>query len=283
MVKDMLRILTDTGSDITYHAAKGLGMEVVELDVKFDEMPYDYRNDLDFRVFYENLGKSKKLPSTSQVNPSQYLEIYNDAKEKGDEVLVITLSSKISGTFSSANMAKEECGYDGITVVDSHLAISGQRSLAELAVKQRDEGKSRGEIESVLISLRDRMKFVACLDTLTYLKKGGRVPPAMALIGNAIKIKPLVCMEDGAVIPLDKVRGFKAGVNIIWNKLEKDGFEDSVIPVYFGHTNNEEAGRSFMEETVSKFGIKNYKFVPVGGVIGTHAGPNAVVITYLAK
>lgn len=279
----MIRIVTDTGSDITYLGAGAVGMEVAELDIKFEEFPYDYRNDLDFKVFYENLSKAKKLPSTSQVNPAQFLEIFNDAKEKGDEVFALTLSGGISGTYSSAKMAEEECDYDKITVVDTRQAIISQRSLAEYAVKLRDEGKSRAEIEQAILAVRDRMHLIGILDTLTYLKKGGRVPPAMALIGNAIKIKPIVCLKDGKIEPLDKVRGTQAGMRAAWNKLEKDGFDDSNIPVCFGGTNVPDKAKEFMDETVKKFGIKNYQLHNVGGVIGTHAGPGALVVTYLGK
>lgn len=278
----MLRIVTDTGSDVTYLGAKDVGMEVVELDVKFDEFPYDHRNDTDFSVFYDNLTKAKNLPRTSQVNPSQYLEIFNDAKTEGDEVFVLTLASGISGTYSSAKIAEEECGYDGITVVDSRQAIVSQRAMADRAVEMRDAGKTRAEIEEFMISIRDRMSLVACLDTLTYLKKGGRVPPAMALIGNAIKIKPVVILAGGKIVPLGKARGFASAQRTVWDQFEKDGYDES-WPVCFGYTFNEERGKAFMEETVAKYNIKNYRLYPVGGVIGTHAGPNAVVITYLAK
>jgi DegV family protein with EDD domain len=276
----MIRIVTDTGSDITYLRAESLGMEIVELNIIFDEFEYDYRNDPDFSVFYKNLIKSKGLPRTSQVNPAQYLEIFNDAKEKGDEVFVLTLSGGLSGTYSSAKMAREECGYEPITIVDTRHAIMGQRSLAEYAVSLRDAGKSRGEIENAVLEIRDRMCLIACLDSLTYLKKGGRVPPALALIGNAIKMKPVVTLADGKVEPLAKVRGFQAGMQALWDKLEKDGIDDTVIPFCFGHTDNEERGRAFMEETIKKFGIKNHRFYPVGGVIGTHTGPNCLIVTY---
>lgn len=278
----MIRILTDTGSDITKHSSSTLGVEVVELDIKFEEFPYDYTNDLDFSVFYENLQKAKKLPSTSQVNPSQYLEVFNDAKAKGDEMIVITLSGGLSGTYSSAMIAYEECGYDRISVVDSRQAIVAQRTLVNHAIKLRAEGKSRAEIVEVMQYMSERMSLVTCLDTLTYLKKGGRVPPAMALIGNAIKIKPVVCLQGGKIEPLDKVRGFQAGIRAIWNKFESDNYDEN-WPICFGHTNNEERGRAFMEETIAKYGLKNCKFYPVGGVIGTHSGANAVVITYMKK
>jgi len=278
----MIRIVTDTGSDIVYLKAKDSGVEIIELDIKFDDFPYDYRNDTDFSVFYENLTKAKNLPRTSQANPAQFLEIFNDAKEKGDEVLVITLSGGLSGTYNSAKMAQDECGYDAISVVDSSNAIINQGRLAEYAVKLRDEGKSRKEIEEAVLGLRDRLQLLGCLDTLTYLKKGGRVPPAMALIGNALKIKPVVTIAGGKVEPIDKVRGVQAGKRAIWTQFEKDGYDES-WPVIFGHTNNETLGKAFMEETKEKFGLKNCKLQPVGGVIGTHTGPNCIFLAYVKK
>ena len=278
----MIRILTDTGSDITYLASSDAGLEILELDVKFDEFPYDYRNDTDFSVFYENLKKSKGLPSTSQVTPAQYLDVFEDVKAKGDEMVVITLSGGLSGTHSSAQMALTECEYDGISIIDSRLAIGAQRFLAEHAVELRDKGKSREEIVDSVTSLRDRLKLIACLDTLTYLKKGGRVPPAMALIGNAIKIKPVIHMMDGKIEPLDKVRGTQAGLRVIHQQLDANPI-DTDWPVLFGHSNDEERGKAFMEETKEKYSIKNCSLIPVGCVIGTHSGPGAIFITYVAK
>jgi len=278
----MIRIVSDSGSDITYVEAEKMGIEIVELDVTFDEFPYDLHNDLDFGVFYENLTKAKNLPRTSQVNPSQYLELFNEAKEKGEEILVVTLSGGLSGTHSSAMIALEECGYDGITVVDSRHATITQRMLVDTAIRLRNEGKSRSEIEKTLVGLQNRIGFACLVDTMTYLKKGGRIPPAMALIGQALKIKPVIGIQDGKASPIDRVRGLQAGMNSIWTAFEKDGYiEDSVV--YFGYTGNRERGLSFMEETKAKYGIKNCVLYPVGSVIGTHIGPNAIAMGYYKK
>jgi len=278
----MIRIVTDTGSDITHLAAASLGLESIELDVRFDDFPYDYRKDTDFSVFYDNLTKSKNLPTTSQVTPAQYLDIFNDAKEKGDEVLVVTISSGLSGTYSSAVMAKETCGYDAITLVDSRQCSITQRMMVEHAVKLRDEGKSRTEIAEELESLRDRLVFIVMLDTLTYLKKGGRVPPAMAVLGGMLKIKPTVIVRDGKVEPLKKARGFEAGKQALWTQFEADGY-DEAWPVCFGYSQNRDRGEAFMKETREKFGLSDGSMFPVGGVIGTHAGPNAIGVGYVKK
>jgi len=278
----MIRILTDTGSDIPYLGADALGVEVVELDIQFDDFPYDYRNDPDFSVFFENLTRSKTLPTTSLVAPAQYLDIFTEAQEKGEEMLVITISSKISGTYGSAVLAQELCEYDGITVVDSRQCSYTQRMLVEYAVKLRNEGRSRADIETALLDVRDRAVLSCLLDTLKYLKKGGRVPPAMAVIGEVLGIKPAVAMLDGAVAPIAKARGFEAGKEILWNKFQTDGYDES-WPVYIGYSQNRARAEAFLQETKDKFGLKDCRLIPVGGVIGTHAGPNAVGLGYMKK
>jgi len=279
--KVMLRIVTDTGSDIPYLNAAALGLEVIELDIRFEDFSYDYRNDPDFSVFYENLTRSKNLPTTSQVTPGQYLDVFEDAKAKGDEVIVITISSGISGTYSSAITAQEMCGYDGITVVDSLQASVTQRMLAEHAVKLRDEGQSRAAIAEALQDLRGRMGLLVILDTLTYLKKGGRVPPAMAFLGEVLNMKPIVTVtgEAGKIEALKKARGFEAAKKALWAQFESTGY-DKGWPISFGYTHDKLRGEAFMQEGKNKYGL-DCRLTAVGGVIGTHSGPNAVALGYV--
>ena len=278
----MLRIVTDTGSDITHPVAAELGVELLELEVRFDDFAYDYSNDVDFSVFYANLVRSKHLPKTSLVSPAQYLEVFNDAKEKGDEMLAITISGDISGTYGSGRVALEMCDYDGITLLDSRQCSFSQRVLVEHAVKLRDEGLNRSEIVDELMVLRSRLSLVVLLDTLKYLKKGGRVPAAMALVGEVLNIKPVVIVREGKIESLAKVRGFEAGKKILWQKFAEDGY-DASWPVYFGYTFNKERGETFLQETKAKFSLAECRLFAVGGVIGTHTGPDAVAITYVKK
>ena len=278
----MLRIVTDTGSDIPYLGAEALGLEVVELGIAFETLSYDYRNDPDFDVFYDNLTRSKRLPTTSQVTPGQYLDIFEDVEAKGDEVLVLTISGGLSGTYESAVMAKEMSGYDGITVIDSRQCTIALRLLAQYAVKLRDEGKSRAEIAETLEALKERVSFAVVLDTLTFLKKGGRVPPAMALIGEVLGMKPVVAMQGGKPESMAKVRGLDAGKQELWKKFEAEG-HDPNWPVYFGYSKDKARGEAFMQETKEKYGLTNCHLYPVGGVIGTHAGPGGIGIGYVRK
>jgi DegV family protein with EDD domain len=211
-----------------------------------------------------------------------YLDIFEDAKAKGDDVLVLTLSSQISGTYNSAIQAQGMTDYKNITILDSKQASVSQRMLAERAVQLRDEGKTREEVVEALKVPIERLRIMPILDTLTYLKKGGRVPPAMALIGNALKVKPVLFVEDGTIKPLGKARGYQAGKQIAWNKVEEEGVDES-IQVCFGYTQDKAKGEAFMAETAEKFGLKNCRLFPVGGVIGTHAGPGAVTIGFMVK
>ena len=278
----MLRIITDTGSDITHLGAPALGLESLELSVQFEEFPYDYRNDTDFSIFYENLAKAKNLPTTSQVTPGQYLEVFEDAKSKGDEVLVITISGGISGTYQSAVMAQTECGYDGITVWDSRHATISQRYLAEYAARLRDEGKTRAEIFEILEGLKEKVVLLVQLDTLKYLKKGGRIPATTAVIGEMLNMKPRVTMQDGKVTPIGKSRGDEAGRQAMWAQLEADGW-DETFPVFFGYSADQKRGEAFMQATRAKYNLPDGRLCPVGGVIGTYGGPNCLAIVYKKK
>ena len=278
----MIRIVTDTGSDIPHLGAAALGVESLELDVSFDEFSYAYREDTDFSQFYDLLTRSKTLPTTSQVAPGQYLDIFEDAEKKGDEVLVITISGGLSGTYDSAVMAKEMSGYSNIRVVDSQQCTLTQRMLVDHAVKLRDQGENLAAIEEALLELRDRLVLLVLLDTLVYLRKGGRVPPAMAIIGEMLNMKPAVTMRDGKVAPLSKARGHEAGKKVLWAQFEADGYDKS-WPVFFGYSQNKARGEAFMQETKEKYGLTDCTLIGVGGVIGTHAGPNAIGMGYLKK
>ena len=278
----MLRIITDTGSDIPYLAAGALGLELVELDIQFEEFPYDYRNDTDYSVFFQLLAQSKKLPTTSQVTPGQYLELFNDAEEKGDELLVLTLASGMSGTHSSAVIAQEMSGYAGITVVDTRQASITQRMLAEYAVKLRDEGQSRAAIAETIENICSSFRLIVMLDTLKYLRKGGRVPAPMAILGEALGMKPVVAVWEAKVESLAKARGIEAGKQALWTQFEKDGY-DETWPVYFGYSHDRARGEAFMQETKEKYGLQTCHLFPVGGVIGTHAGPGGIAMGYVKK
>lgn len=278
----MIQIVTDSASDITLKQAEEMNVQIVPLTILFEDGVCPQETDEDFQIFYEKLIKENGLPKTSQPTPNKYLEIFRLAKEVGDEVLVITLSGGLSGTVQSAKLAKDLAGYERIEIIDSKQAILTQRMLVEYAVKLRDEGKTLDEITALVLKQREKLTVFGMLDTLTYLKKGGRIPASMALLGNLLRIKPVIILKDSVLEQLGKARGRRDGLKMLCTQMEEAEI-DLDFPVYFGYTLDPEPTKQFQMEMEQKFQLKNTKLYPVGGVIGTHVGPNCVAVAFAVK
>lgn len=278
----MIQIVTDSASDITLKQAEEMNVQIVPLTILFEDGVCPQETDEDFQIFYEKLIKENGLPKTSQPTPNKYLEIFRLAKEVGDEVLVITLSGGLSGTVQSAKLAKDLAEYERIEIIDSKQAILTQRMLVEYAVKLRDEGKTLDEITALVLKQREKLTVFGMLDTLTYLKKGGRIPASMALLGNLLRIKPVIILKDSVLEQLGKARGRKDGLKMLCAQMEHAEIDLS-FPVYFGYTLDPKPTKQFQAEMEQKFQLKNTKLYPVGGVIGTHVGPNCVAVAFAIK
>lgn len=259
-----------------------MNIRLVWLKTKFSDGDFPMRTEEDFCRFFDKLAEEKDLPVTSQPSPEEYLKFYIEAKEKEEEVLVLTLSSGLSGTINAANVAKQMSEYENIQIVDSEQAIITQRFLVQKAVELRTEGKNAQEIAAILEDLKKRVTVCGMLDTLTYLKKGGRIPAALAVVGNMLHIKPVIELKDKTLTMLGKARGRAGGMKYLWKEFESYEI-DREEPVYFGYTSDRELGEKFMLDTVEKYGLKNYKLYPVGGIIGTHVGPACVAISFVKK
>ena len=278
----MIRIVTDNASDITARQAREMGVERVSLVTSFDDGPCPMDSEADYSAFYEKLAASEKLPMTSRPSPESYLEIFEDAKKNGDHVLVITLSSGLSGTCESAQVAKNMSGYDHITIIDSQQAVMSQRILVERAAHLRDAGLPFGRIVSEVCELKERVHVIGIIGSLKCLKKGGRIPPALATIGDALGIKPVISVKDGVIIPVGKVRGMKAGVNMAWKMLDEADI-DPEYPMVFGYTSSRELGENFMRDATARYSPKDTKICQVCGIIGTHLGADSIGVAYVSK
>lgn len=280
----MLQIITDTASDITMEQAREMGIHIVPLNIQFPDGPCPQETEADFQLFYEKLVLSDSFPTTSQATPDQYLKYFQSAKDSGDEVLVLTLSSGLSGTINSANTAKALCEYDAVYIVDSRQAIAAQRILVEYAVALRKEGLPTHEIIQRLESLRDRITVSGMIDTLTYLKKGGRIPASLALIGNALKIKPVIALEDKVLKAVGKALGRKAGKQMLYLRFEKNP-PDPKYPIYFVYSSDKALGLQFQHEMIEKYNLSQYRteLYPVSGIIGSHVGTNGFGFAYVMK
>jgi len=276
----MLRIVTDNASDITLQQANDLDIDLVSLEISFEDGECPQKEEADFARFYERLEKCDKLPVTSRPSPQAYLDIIWDAQKKKEDVLILTISGGLSGTIESAYEAKQMSGYEKVYIVDTHQAIIAQRLLVELAVRLRDDGYSAQEIAQRIEQSRDKVVVCGVVDTLKYLRKGGRIPAGLAAIGKALKIKPVIVLEDTKLKTMGKARGYLQGVKMLYQRMTKDGF-NRAYPVYFGYTTNRELGLSLMQKTSDLFRLNCVRLYPVGGVIGTHCGENCVAIAYV--
>lgn len=241
----MLQIITDTASDITQEQAREMNIHVIPLPIQFPDGPCPQEHDADFGVFYERLASAKELPFTSRPSVEGYLRHFEAAHDAGDEVLVLTLSSGLSGTIESARLAKELSGNEPIHIIDSRQAIIAQRILVERAVELRDQNIATVELIRQLKALRDRITVSGALDTLTYLYKGGRIPASLAILGKSLRIKPVIALQDKVLCMVGKALGRKSA----WQCLQKR-FEqyppDPNFPIYFGYSSNRNLGEQLM-------------------------------------
>ena len=279
----MIRIITDTAADITLTQARAMEIEIVPMGVFFGDTPYYQLEDESFELFYQMLEQNTQLPVTSQPTPELFLSEFMKAKENGDEVLVITISSELSGTIQSAVIAKELSEYGEIHIVDSKLAAIGQRLLVELAIKLRDDGVKAGEIAQIIREAADRVVLFAALDTLKYLRKGGRIAKSAELIGTAIGIKPLITLKNGVIVQAGKARGRAGAVSGMMNLVRESGEIDPEYPVVFGYTGDAENCIYFREQAIGELKLEKIETCPVGGTVGTHVGPGVFALAYLKK
>ena len=278
-----IRIITDSASDITQEEARAWGIQVMPLRTLFGQEEFLDGVTIDHRQFYQRLVESDVLPTTSQLTPFQYEEVFRAAADAGDEVVCITLSSKLSGSFQSASMAAEGLP---VVLVDGLNATVGQRIQVELAVRLRDAGKSAREIGDALEAARPRVRLIALLDTLEYLKKGGRISPMAAVAGSLLSIKPVIAVENGEVTILGKARGSKNGNNMLMSLVEKTGGIDFSMPFGLAYSGLSDALlQKYIADSARLYeGYEGQLPISViGSTIGTHAGPGAVALAFYSN
>lgn len=277
-----IRIITDSPSDISRKEGANLKIDIVPLKINIDENSYTEGVDLSIEDFYQKLKTSKNLPTTSTPSPEDYLFYYEEAKKAGDDVIVITLASALSGTYQCANLAKNISDYSRIFIIDSEQATISQMLLVKYAIKLRDEGKTTEEIVDYIENIKKKVVILAMVDTLEYLHKGGRLSKSLAIAGNILKLKPIITLDKGAVSLIGKARGFNGSIKTILKLLDEYTLDTSG-PIIYGYTGDSNQCELFKEKTDEKYKLENTSFYPIGSVIGTHAGPGAFAIAFLSK
>lgn len=281
-----VRIITDSAADVEAAFAQEHGIAVASLKTIFPDGEYVQGKNLTAVEFYEKLIESTEIPRTSQVTPFEFKTLFDEVVAAGDTAVVITLSSKLSGTYESACIAAE--GLEGsIFIVDSLSVTIGEHLLIERAVAMRDEGMAAAEIAAVLEQDKERLTLVAALDTLEYLKKGGRISSAVAFAGGILSIKPVISVVDGAVELVGKARGSKQSNNLLRTKVFEAGGIDFSKPIRLGYTGLSDALlQKYLRDSGDLYADHIEGDLPVthiGSVIGTHAGPGAVAVCFFRK
>ncbi|MBR5791595.1 MAG: DegV family protein [Ruminiclostridium sp.] len=280
-----VQFIIDSASDILPEEARELGLIHLPLTVLFGEEAYRDAVDLTHEGFYEKLVENDVLPTTSQIPPGDFAAAYEKVVEAGDEAVVITLSGKLSGTHQSAVIAAE--GYeDRIFVVDSENVTIGERILVQLGLVLRNQGLSAREIAARLDEEKKNIRLLALLDTLEYLKKGGRISAATAFAGGLLSIKPVIAVEDGLVAMKGKARGSKQGNNLLRQLVEECGGIDFQKPFALAYSGlSDKLLQKYIDDS-GELWQGMAEFLPistVGCTIGTHAGPGAVAVAFFAK
>lgn len=273
------RIIVDSTADLTPEYKERV--HVVPLTVHFNDEEYIDGISIDKKTFYNKLIESDVLPTTSQATPDAFIKEFDKAKEAGEAAIVITLSSKLSGTYQSATIASED--YENIFIIDSESAAIGSGILVERAFMLLESGMSAKEIFDVLNEEKKKILVVALVDTLEYLKKGGRISKTVAMVGGVLNIKPVVSIDNGIINILGKARGSKMGNNLLVEEIAKAGGVDFTKPVLLGYTGISDALLlKYIEDSkhIWEGNLENIRYEIVGSVIGTHAGPGAVAVAF---
>lgn len=277
-----IRIIVDSGSDMAGNESQYL--KVVPLTITFGETQYKDGVTLSHKEFYEKLVASDALPKTSQVPPYDFEEAIREAVDAGETPIVITVSSKLSGTYNSARVAASSFD-EKVYVVDSENVAMGERVLVQYALRMIEEGMEAKEIVEELERSKKKICLAALLDTLEYLRKGGRVSNVAGVVGGMLSIKPVVAIQDGEVTVLGKARGTKNGNKQLTQQIEAVGGIDFSKPYALGYSGLEDdLLQKYIKDTeeVWKKPAEELPIGTIGGTIGTHAGPGAFGFAFFA-
>lgn len=277
-----VKIIVDSTTDMIPEVRARV--DVVHLTVHFGDREYIDGVELDSRKFYEMLVESDTLPTTSQATPYAFGEAFEKAVAAGDDVVCITVSGKLSGTYQSAVIAAEE--YSGrVYVVDSRSITIGASILTEYALGLVDQGLDARTIAEKLLHKREKIQLLAMLDTLEYLKKGGRISSTVAFAGGLLNIKPVITLNGGEIRILGKARGSKQANNLLVQEIRKAGGVDFSSPLLLGYTGLSDALlQKYIQDSASLWegNCEKLPVCVVGSVVGTHAGPGAVAVAFFA-
>jgi len=276
-----IRIVTDTTCDLPESIAKKHNVTVVPLKVIFGEKEYVEGVDISKEEFYEKLTSSSELPTTAQVNPDEFAKIFKDILDAGGEIIGIFIGSKLSGTYQSAFIAQTMLESDKISLIDTETVALAAMLLVLKAIDMVEEDHSRTKIVSVLESVKRHARIYFTIDTLKYLKKGGRIKATAAAVGEVLNVKPILTVSDGLVDSASKARGLKKAFSEMGHLIGHAGQTLDTKRVVIGHSHAEENLKLFRTWLEKNYAPVEIIETEIGPVVGTHAGTGAVAVAYM--
>lgn len=277
-----VRIITDSAADFEPWELEALKVVCVPLSVTFGEREYQENADLSKEMFYDLLKRERSFPRTSQPSPDAFLAAVRAAEDGGEESVIVTLSSGLSGTYQSACTAKTLSESDRCYVVDSLNGTGGERLLVEYAVRLRDQGRSAREIAEALEDARTKVILYACMDTLEYLHRGGRISHTVYRLGSIAHVKPILHVDPlgRAEIPV-KTLGMRKGMDFLCKQIAYDP-PDPDYPFCVMYTGNRRNGEVLAQRLRDLgYPLPDHRIVNVGAAVGAHIGPDACGIAYV--
>lgn len=277
-----VKIIIDSAADVVPSLKDKF--PVVPMVITFGTQEYIDGIDITYQEFYEKLVSSDVTPTTSQATPDRFMSVFDEIKKAGDSAVVLTMASQLSGTYQSAMIAATD--YEDIYVVDSGSVAIGIGALAKYALSLVGEGMSAKGIYEEIEKVKNKVCIIAAVDTLEYLKRGGRLSKTAAVAGGLLNIKPLLLIEAGTINVIGKARGIKAATAQILTEIGKVGGVDFSRPYVLGYTGNDDSNlNNFIEENKEfwKDFQESSNATVIGSVIGTHAGPGAVATAFFRK
>lgn len=272
----IVRIVTDSTADLPKEIADNYGIIVVPLKIMFGNEVYRDGIDLDSAAFYSRLKGTTAPPTTSQPSPGEFVAVYERLTQKGDSVISIHLSSALSGTFHSAQLAKTMVDSKDVFVIDSRSVSMGLGLIAIAAAKAAREGQTRKQIFNLINDLINKVSVMFVVDNLDYLERGGRIGRAGAMLGSLLNIKPLLTFKEGQVTPLEKVRGkIKALDRLV--ELSGASYDPGRrLVCSIVHADDYTSMMKLQEKVSAAFNCSEIILSELGPVVGTHGGPGVV-------
>ncbi|MGX8797328.1 DegV family protein [Fusibacter sp. JL298sf-3] len=275
-----ITLITDSTCDLLPKDLEKRGIRFASLKVLFGEEEFIDKVSLTNEAFYDRMRQAQALPTTSQVNPNEFVELFQEELDKGNQIIGLFISSELSGTYNAASIAKLMLESDDIHLVDSRTTSFGLALLVHKAQDLIDEGLEIKEVVEAIKPYIENSQLYGMLDNLTNLKKGGRLPSSHAVIGNLLNLKPIIEVKEGVVEVANKARGAKKGMQWMIDKLLETFPNGKIDTLGVAYANDLEKLRQFKTFLMSKIQVENFVEVQIGTVVGTHTGEGAVGIAY---